>query len=287
MKTKMRFFLLALLFAPLLFSISLSSIFQTIYIEAQDALYKQVRVEIADPSVFTIFVRSKVTVFPKYTIRDPPIENLVVYRCGDMNIGTGFVVDPFGYSITASHVLDMSATIPDCLKELKHDLVKKKIDPTNYSYRVSLEYVARFSSDEKMPFKAVLDSPETEKKDISLILLAPKKEVTFKPIILSRANNLSDQTVGIIGAPYGNKDFFVVGKIGRSLPYEDSGQLMISGPIYPGNSGGIVFTLYDLKVVGMTDTVYTRNKVPTLMGTFVPSVDILDFLHDVLPDLFF
>jgi len=273
--------LLACLFVIALLSLSCAPFVQQSYLDAQDATYKMVRQNIANPSVFTIHTSGKIIFTEKVADKDAKPQVATV-SCGG-GIGEGFVIAPDGHALTVTHVTDLSREYIECFAKAKEIMAENKVNIDDFTAQNIVKYEATFASGENMPFEVMKSASPAAEKDTTLIMLHPEKPKVFQPIIFSSATDLSDQSIAVIGSPFGTSNIVASGKIARTEPMGKTDRMIIIAAIYPGNSGGPAVSLHDMKVVGMVDAVQIADGTITNIATMIPSSSILFFLHEVLP----
>ncbi len=245
----------------------------------QDNLYKQIRDEVATPSVFKVIARPIITVIPH---AEP--QKSVSVECPYASIGTVFAITSDGYALTASHVVDTTEDYDACLKDLQKKFTEKKLPLTHFDWKGSAKYVVTNAVGQTFEMKVIF-ADDIEKSDQALVFITPKLGQSFKPLLFSHEKNLSDQSVAIIGSPVGVDNVISIGKIARKQLHEGTYRLLVA-PVYPGNSGGPAITLFDMKVVGMIDQILLvgHEDGMTEIARLVPSENILTFLKKHLPE---
>jgi len=239
------------------------------FVDAQDALYEQVREQVA-PSVF------KIVSGTMFRISIP--SGVVTAQCPVIS-GSGFFVTRDGHGITAAHVIDMTEDDKACFETVKANLNEKKI-PFSEVKRISITNA--ILADGRTLQMVVLAATSPENEDLALVQVAMPKGETIRPLAFSNATDLSDQTVAVVGAPFGIANLISTGKIGRAELHNGQYRLVVA-PVYPGNSGGPVILLRDFRVVGIIDKVVVQGDAATNIAYAVPANVVVEFLHAHLP----
>jgi serine protease Do len=156
-------------------------------------------------------------------------------------LGSGFVIDPNGFIVTNSHVVEDASEITVTLR-----------DGTDY--------------------KAKLIGRD-ERTDLAVIKINANKPLSFVEFGDSENAKVGDWVVAI-GNPFGIGTTVTAGIIsarGRDIgsgPYDDF--LQIDAPINHGNSGGPTFTL-DGKVIGINTAIYSPTGGSVGIGFAIPT----------------
>jgi S1-C subfamily serine protease len=226
---------------------------------AQDAAMKYLRETIVNPSTFAV----NTGVMARATSRDG--KELSVLTCGDM-WGEASTVSEKGYFLTNDHVINDSGMEKECRTQAAEFLAKEKIDVSLDDIKVFYEYVLVGADGSKIPVTRVKTwAPDI---DLAMFHVIEKTGKSFKSVVFSDALSFSDEAVAAIGNPLSLKDSIILGKI-LSPQVVKSGEkgesLMFNAGVEEGNSGGLLVSLSDMKVVGVV------TRVIPVKGTMTPT----------------
>lgn len=198
------------------------------------------------------------------------------------SLGSGTVISERGYLITAKHVIDDTEAVE---KIAQVTAAIQKDNPGNFiEVKVITEY-ALVGPDGK---SFVAFTIATDKNDLALMQVKNKKGFDAPAVEISREKDLSDKSVIVIGSPLGVKDVIMDGRIARQTLVKDKDGSIFSyviAPIVPGNSGGPVITLGDMKMVGVVVEITTTGGSLTNIALMVPNTVINKFLDRSLPKI--
>ncbi|MFA6565609.1 MAG: serine protease [Candidatus Paceibacterota bacterium] len=237
------------------------------------------RENIANPSAYAVETQSfaDVKIYDNPEKTGKPINRARLSLDG--SIGGGTVIAPNGYLITAGHVVDDSSSVLKFAK-IVADIEKK--NPGKYiDVKVNTEYtLTDYAGKEFLAIKVALGE-----NDLALIQAKDPGKFTGSAVEVSREKNLADKTVIMIGSPLGIKDIIMDGRVARERITKQGKDtyMYVIAPIVPGNSGGAVIKLGDMKMAGVVTQVAVREASLTSIALFVPNDIINKFLDKSLP----
>lgn len=231
-------------------------------------------------SVFTIEVNSfaDIKVFtgdeknskPSFRVRKPIGQSL----------GSGTVISDRGYIITAKHVIDDAEVVKKIAQ------ITDSIQKDNPGNRIEVKVTSEYSLVNQDGKSFVAFVVAVDKNDLALMKIKNKKDFNAPAVEVSREKDLSDKSVIVIGSPLGIKDIIMDGRIARQTLIKEKGGNRYSyviAPVVPGNSGGPVITLSDMKIVGVVAEITTVGGSLTNIALMVPNTVINKFLEKSLP----
>lgn len=193
--------------------------------------------------------------------------------------GAGTVIAE-GYLISVKHLVDDT----DSLEKIQK--MAAGIEKDNPGKYITAKIISEYSlidSRGKSFFASVV---AVDKNDLSLLKVKNPERFQYPPIEVSRKKYFSDESIIAIGSPLGVKNVITDGKIARRdlEKMKDGGEyLYLVAPIVPGNSGGPVLTLGDMKMVGVVSMVMVEQSSLTDIAMVVPNTVINKFLDREIP----
>ncbi|MCK9352160.1 MAG: trypsin-like peptidase domain-containing protein [Candidatus Paceibacterota bacterium] len=280
MKTMIRNpFIYAILFVITLFVLSCQLYPGQQTVLNLDAAHSWARTHIADPSAYMVKSES----FADIQIFDNPAKagkpTFHVRKSLGVGTGSGTVIADKGYLLTAGHVIDDANVILE-VNEIVDEL-RVKYPKTFIDAKVITEYtMIDHKGKDFLAAKVAIGE-----NDLGLIRAQDPDKFTGTPVDVSRETNLSDKAVIMIGSPLRIKDIIMDGRVGREdiTKFGEGSYKYVIAPIVPGNSGGAVITLHDMKLVGVVTAVMVKDGSFTNLALFVPNDIINNFLEKNLP----
>ncbi len=250
---------------------------------ALDDAHKYVRDNIADKSYFSVNSRYFVDV-KLYDNPEKKGEPLNRVRKLLFGVGGGATVisNGKGYLITAKHVINPEGALA-LMEKTKVTLEKKS--PGMY---VDMTLVPEYTLTNRDGDTFLASVVALGDEELGMLRVNKYKNFNAPGVVLSDADSsaLSDKAVVMIGGPLGVHNAIMDGRIARSedVKTEEGKFMYVIAPIVPGNSGGPVITLDDMKLVGVVSQVMVEPGSGTLVsiGLFVPNSVINKYVKKVV-----
>ena len=259
---------------------------QNIYTQT-DLAHKYVREHIVNPSSYAVESRYFVDVglYESKESRDKkekPSQHVRKFLFGANGVAT-VIPQGKGYLITAGHVIKTAEAEEMVAKIVANT---EKANPGMFlDAKVIAEYGVVAVNGKSFSASSIATE---EGIDLGIIQVKNIKSFDGKGVALSKETNWADKSVFIIGNPLDIKNVILDARISNGLieHREELGDIMyVVVPIAPGNSGGAVISVYDLKMAGVVSAVVTNKDPPSLTshGIFIPNTVIEKFLEKHLP----
>jgi S1-C subfamily serine protease len=233
----------------------------------------------ANPSAFAIEAQSfaDVKIYDNPEKTGTPINRARLSLGG--GVGAGTVITEGGHLLTVRHLIDDSDAVSKYAKIVAD--TEKKSPGKFIDAKVSTEYTLTNHAGKKfLAIKVFLGD-----NDLALIQAKNPDKFPGRPVEISQEKNLSDKMVVMYGTPLGIEGIGMPGIVARDKKETtDGGDYMyVIAPIVPGNSGGAVITLGDMKMVGVISAVAKKDGSFTSIALFIPNDIINKFLDKALP----
>ncbi|MCX6738651.1 MAG: S1C family serine protease, partial [Candidatus Parcubacteria bacterium] len=188
-------------------------------------------------------------------------------------IGAGTVIAQ-GYLISVKHLVDDTDSI-EKLKKMTAGV--EKDNPGKY---IDAKVITEYSLIDSKGKSFLASLVAVDKNDLSLLKVKDPERFHYLPIEVSHKKFFSDESIIAIGSPLGVKNVITDGKIARRdlEKMKDGDYLYLVAPIVPGNSGGPVLTLGDMKMIGVVSMVMLEQSSLTDIALVVPNTVINKFL---------
>jgi len=240
-------------------------------VEGRNALNQYVQNELVSFSVFPMKVTLEVSF--KDATKEVPIQ-AIKSRCGLFGTGAVFSFGKNDTLLTVKH--NLTGKVQACAEGIEKEITAKGLSISLNDILIVPSY-SIIGSDGK-DYMVVPDKV-SETKDLATLKITDKGSLKIKPLFLSDETTVIPQEVAAIGSPIGIKNVTVYGNIARKDLV--NGMILSSVSVYPGNSGGPMISLKDMKVLGIiADVIQSGTGQMLNFGTAIPVWEVKAFLRD-------
>jgi len=197
------------------------------------------------------------------------------------SLGAGTVIkDCQGCLLSVEHVVknvDSSKKLDEMVAQ-----VQKESPGLYVEAKIVSEYALVDRQGNTYPARVVM----TGKNDLSLVQAIDWKHFSIPGLAVYNGKDFMDKEAVVIGEPLGHKDtifFDVHTGNGDIYASEDGKYTLITAPVLPGNSGGPVILLYNMKLYSAVSSVVISGKSLTSLGYVAPNDVINEFLKKAVP----